>query len=149
HTAKALYTEATRFSRIGGVLVIAAMVAATWALLRFLNRLVAANATIRQTRQQLDLLLDTAPDAMLSVAPDGHIVRANQMAEQCFGYRDNELLGMAVEQLIPLDYREVHQAKRSQYFEQINRPRSRAMNERVALTALKRDGSQALVEISL
>lgn len=149
HTAKALYTEATRFSRIGGVLVIAAMVAATWALLRFLNRLVAANATIRQTRQQLDLLLDTAPDAMLSVAPDGHIVRANQMAEQFFGYRDNELLGMAVEQLIPLDYREVHQAKRSQYFEQINRPRSRAMNERVALTALKRDGSQALVEISL
>ena len=149
HTAKAIHAEATRFSRIGGALVVLAMVAATWALLRFLNHLVAANATIRQTRQQLDLLLDTAPDAMLSVAPDGRIVRANQMAEQFFGYRNDELLGMAVEQLIPLDYREIHQAKRSQYFDQINRPRNRAMNERAALTALKRDGSQALVEISL
>ncbi len=151
-TAKAIHTEATRFSRIGGALVLAAMVAATWALLRFLNRLVAANATIRQTRQQLDLLLDTAPDPMLSVAPDGRIVRANQMAEQFFGYRDNELLGMAVEQLIALDYREIcpaDQAQRSPYFHQINRPRNRAINERAALTALKRDGSQALVEISL
>ena len=148
-TAKAIHAEATRFSRIGGVLVVLAMVAATWALLRFLNRLVAANATIRQTRQQLDLLLDTAPDAMLSVAPDGRIVRANQMAEQFFGYRDDQLLGMAVEQLIPLDYREAHQAQRSQYFQQINRPRQRSVNERTALTALKRDGSQALVEISL
>ena len=149
HTAKAIHAEATRFSRIGGALVVLAMVVATWALLRFLNRLVAANATIRHTRQQLDLLLDTAPDAMLSVAPDGRIVRANQMAEQFFGYRNDELLGMVVEQLIPLDYREVHQAQRSQYFQQINRPRNRAMNERAALTALKRDGSQALVEISL
>ncbi len=149
HTAKAIHAEATRFSRIGGALVVLAMVVATWALLRFLNRLVAANATIRHTRQQLDLLLDTAPDAMLSVAPDGRIVRANQRAEQFFGYRNDELLGMVVEQLIPLDYREVHQAQRSQYFQQINRPRNRAMNERAALTALKRDGSQALVEISL
>ena len=149
HTAKAIHAEATRFSRIGGALVVLAMVVATWALLRFLNRLVAANATIRHTREQLDLLLDTAPDAMLSVAPDGRIVRANQMAEQFFGYRNDELLGMVVEQLIPLDYREVHQAQRSQYFQQINRPRNRAMNERAALTALKRDGSQALVEISL
>lgn len=149
HTAKAIHAEATRFSRIGGVLVVTAIAAATWALLRFLNRLVAANATIRHTREQLDLLLDTAPDAMLSVAPDGRIVRANQMAEQFFGYRNDELLGMVVEQLIPLDYREVHQAQRSQYFQQINRPRNRAMNERAALTAVKRDGSQALVEISL
>ncbi len=149
HTAKAIHAEATRFSRIGGALVVLAMVVATWALLRFLNRLVAANATIRHTREQLDLILDTAPDAMLSVAPDGRIVRANQRAEQFFGYRNDELLGMVVEQLIPLDYREVHQAQRSQYFQQINRPRNRAMNERAALTALKRDGSQALVEISL
>ncbi len=149
HTAKAIHAEATRFSRIGGALVVLAMVVATWALLRLLNRLVAANATIRHTREQLDLILDTAPDAMLSVAPDGRIVRANQRAEQFFGYRNDELLGMVVEQLIPLDYREVHQAQRSQYFQQINRPRNRAMNERAALTALKRDGSQALVEISL
>ncbi len=149
HTAKAIHAEATRFSRIGGALVVLAMVVATWALLRFLNRLVAANATIRHTREQLDLILDTAPDAMLSVAPDGRIVRANQRAVQFLGYRNDELLGMVVEQLIPLDYREVHQAQRSQYFQQINRPRNRAMNERAALTALKRDGSQALVEISL
>ena len=145
-TAKAIYTEATRFSRIGGVLVIAAMVAATLALLRFFKRLVAANATIRQTRQRLDLLLDTAPDPMLSVAPDGRIVRANQMAEQFFGYDSNELRGMPVQELIPLDYRETESGPQSRYF---NTAPPQPAADRTALTAIKRDGSQALVEISL
>lgn len=145
-TAKAIHTEATRFSRIGGAMVVAAIAAATWALLRFLKRLVAANATIRQTRQRLDLLLDTAPDPMLSVAADGRIVRANQMAEQFFGYHSSELHGMAIEQLIPLDYRENQHLQALHYL--CSAP-PRPMGDRAALTALKRDGSQALVEISL
>lgn len=146
HTAKAIHAEATRFSRIGGVLVVAAIVAATWALLRFFNRLVAANATIRHTRQQLDLLLDTAPDPMLSVAADGRIVRANQRAEQFFGYHSSELHGMAIEQLIALEYRESEHPPAPPYF--CAAP-PRPLGDRAALTALKRDGSQALVEISL
>ena len=145
-TAKAIHTEATRFSRIGGVLVIAAMVAATLVLLRFFKRLVVAHATIRQTRQRLDLLLDTAPDPMLSVAPNGRIVRANQMAEQFFGYDSDELRGMPVEELIPLDYREPESSPQSRYF-CAEPPRPAA--DRTALTAIKRDGSRALVEISL
>lgn len=146
HTAKAIHAEATRFSRIGGVLVVAAIVAATWALLRFFNRLVAANATIRHTRQQLDLLLDTAPDPMLSVAADGRIVRANQRAEQFFGYHSSELHGMAIEQLIALEYRESEHPPAPPYF--CAAP-PRPLGDRTALTAVKRNGSQALVEISL
>lgn len=146
HTAKAIHAEATRFSRIGGALVVLAMVVATWALLRFLNRLVAANATIRHTRQQLDLLLDTAPDPMLSVAADGRIVRANQRAEQFFGYHSSELHGMAIEQLIALEYRESARPPAQHY---VCAAPPRPVGDRTALTAVKRDGSQALVEISL
>ena len=145
-TAKQIHAEAVRFSQIGGALVIAAMVAATFALLRFLHNLVAANRTIRQTRQRLDLLLDTAPDAMLSVAPDGRIVRANHMAEKFFGYSNSELLGLRVEELIPQRYRAGHSAEREGYFAQA---RHRPMGNGRALTALRRDGSEALVEIRL
>ena len=52
--AKTIHAEATRFSQLGGTLVIAAVIAATLALLRFLNNLVLAKqqAEIALARQQ-------------------------------------------------------------------------------------------------
>ena len=60
-TAKALHVEAVRFSQIGGALVIAAMMAATFALRRFLNHLVTAKqqterALARQQQMQDELV---------------------------------------------------------------------------------------------
>ena len=55
-SAKAIHAEAVRFSQIGGALVIAAMIAATFALRRFLNHLVAAKQqTERALAQQQEI----------------------------------------------------------------------------------------------
>jgi PAS domain S-box-containing protein len=145
--AKAAYQDAMRFLEIGGVLVIAAMLAATLALIMFLQRAVHANELIRKTQERLDILLDTSPDPMMSVAPDGHITRANQMAAKFFGYSTKELLAMTIEQLIPERYRTKHHGLREGYF---SSPRHRGMGEDgMKLVALTRDGREPNVEISL
>ena len=47
-------------------------------------------------------LLDTAPDAILLVRPDGTVAFANEQAERLFGYSREELAGLVLEDLVPL-----------------------------------------------
>jgi len=145
--AQAIQFKAMQFMRLGGLAVIVLILVVTATLILFLRRITIANATIQQTRSQLDVLLATSPDPMLSVTQDGHIVRANQMAEQFFGYDNQELLGMNIERLIPERFRKEHSHHRSAYFiASGNRPMGDKNNTLVALT---RDGREPDVEISL
>ena len=57
-TAKAIHAEAVRFSQIGGALVIAAMLAATLALRRFLSHLVAAKQQTERALAQQQKMQD-------------------------------------------------------------------------------------------
>jgi PAS domain-containing protein len=132
--ARKTHADAFRFAWIGGILVITAIGGATLIMIIFLRRIVAANKIIHKTRVQLDVLLDTAPDAMLSVARDGRIVRANQMAERLFGYSNAELLAMPVEQLIPERFQTGHGDQRKGYF--TDSAAHRPMGQGRALVAL-------------
>jgi|GEM_PF-1149130 len=145
--AQAIQEQAMRFMRLGGVMVIFAILAATVILIAFLQKITRANAIIKDTQLRLDRLLDSSPDPMLSVAEDGHIVRANLMAGNFFGYSTQELLTMNIEQLIPERFRSVHGRHRSNYFID---PHSQMMGgETKVLLALTRDGREPDVEISL
>jgi PAS domain S-box-containing protein len=99
-----------------------------------------------QAKERLDILLDTSPDPMLSVATDGRIVRANRMAERFFGYANAELLAMTVEQLVPERFRRAHETHRRGYFAD---PRHRPMGGNRHLKARTRNGCEPDVEISL
>jgi len=46
-------------------------------------------------------LLESAPDAMVIVSPDGRILLVNSQTEKMFGYHRDELLGQLVELLVP------------------------------------------------
>jgi PAS domain S-box-containing protein len=144
--ARQTHGDALRFAWIGGTLVIATIIMAALAMMMFLHRIVAAHEIIRKTRAQLDVLLDTAPDAMLSVARNGRIVRANLMAEHLFGYTNAELLSMPVEQLIPDRFRAAHPGLREGYF---GGATHRPMGQGLSLVALTKDGREPNVEISL
>lgn len=91
-------------------------------------------------------LLDSAPDAIVIVNQEGNIVLVNTQTEQWFGYRRDELLGQAVEILIPERFRERHYHYRNAY---IASPSIRLMGQGTELYGLRKDGSEFPVEISL
>jgi PAS domain S-box-containing protein len=91
-------------------------------------------------------LLDSAPDAMVIVNSDGFIELANAQSEKLFGYPRFELIGQSVEILVPESLRGTHGEHLQGYF---RNPRARAMGEGLDLMALRKDGTQFPVEISL
>jgi PAS domain S-box-containing protein len=97
-------------------------------------------------RRHLDAL-ESAPDATLQVAADGTIRWVNGQAIRVFGYQPEELVGQPVEVLVPHAARAGHMAHRGAYLEN---PRPRQMgSEGMALTGVRRDGTEFPVEISL
>jgi PAS domain S-box-containing protein len=91
-------------------------------------------------------LLDAAPDGMLICDGQGSICVANGQAEALLGYAPGELVGNAIEALLPLDLRHKHADHRTRY---AHAPVTRRMGIGFALVALRQDGTQVPVEISL
>jgi PAS domain S-box-containing protein len=91
-------------------------------------------------------LLEAAPDGILEVAADGTIVLSNAVAAKMFGYDRAELIGKVVEDLVPSQHRDVHVQHRAGYW---MRPQTRPMGSGLALSALRKDGTEFPVEISL
>jgi protein-histidine pros-kinase len=91
-------------------------------------------------------LLESAPDAMVIVGPDGGIRLVNAQTEKLFGYSRQDLVGQSVEVLVPPRLRHSHQQYREHYFAA---PRTRAMGAGLELLGLRQDGSEVPIEISL
>ncbi len=91
-------------------------------------------------------LLESAPDAMIIVDRDGAIEIANQQCEKMFGYSREELLGMCVDELLPMRFRGRHGHYREGYFEA---PSIRPMGSGRELAGQRKDGTEFPVEISL
>lgn len=91
-------------------------------------------------------LLESAPDAMVIVDDRGRIVLVNGQTELMFGYGRDELLGQRVELLLPERLRDVHTQHRAAYAQD---PRLRRMGVGLELSALRKDGTEFAVEISL
>ena len=92
------------------------------------------------------VLFESAPDAMMVSDRDGRILEVNSEAEKTFGYSREELIGENIEKLIPQRLRDVHRDHRHVYqAKPIYRPMSRGQS----IIALRKDGSEFPVEISL
>ncbi|HMP87099.1 MAG TPA: PAS domain-containing sensor histidine kinase, partial [Lacibacter sp.] len=76
----------------------------------------------------------------------GEIVLSNPFSNKQFGYGAGELLGKKIEALIPLRFRQGHEGHRERYNKE---PESRSMGSGLELFALKKDGGEFPVQISL
>lgn len=92
------------------------------------------------------MLLESAPDAMVIVDDKGKISIANGQAEEMFGYSRDEMLGQPVEMLLPERLRKGHVQHRDTFSAE---PRLRPMGLDRELLAMRKDGSEFPVEISL
>ncbi len=90
--------------------------------------------------------LESAPDAIVIADAAGRILFANRRVLDVLGYDPAELLGRQIEVLLPQELRERHLSHRAGYMRQ---PRARPMGINLGLTALRKDGTQIPVEISL
>ena len=100
----------------------------------------------RATEARFRALLETAPDAMVIVDATGLITLVNGQTEALFGYTRAELVGQAIELLIPELLRAGHPAHRSGYFRE---HRVRPMGAKLELYGRRKDGSEFPIEVSL
>ncbi|WP_254509013.1 hybrid sensor histidine kinase/response regulator [Anatilimnocola floriformis] len=100
----------------------------------------------RQAQRQFSSFLEAAPDAVVIADQGGKIVRVNGQAERMFGRSRDELLGQAVEILLPERFRVKHREQRASY---LANPTTRPMGSGLKLWGLRKNGSEFPVEVSL
>jgi formate hydrogenlyase transcriptional activator len=105
-----------------------------------------AQEALSQSHALFEKFFESSPDAIMSADMEGRILRVNSQMEKLFGYSRGELLGQAVELLMPERFRADHPSHRAQYAAQ---RRSRPMGRGLALYARRKDGSEFPVDIML
>ncbi|TGL64901.1 PAS domain-containing protein [Leptospira sarikeiensis] len=91
-------------------------------------------------------LLESLPDSIVMVNDTGNIVFVNDQALKMFDYKREELIGNAIEILLPNRFRVNHISHRNRYFTQ---PRTRSMGVGLELFGRRSNGAEFPVEISL
>jgi len=91
-------------------------------------------------------LFENATEGIILTDGRGLIVLANPAAEKMFGYNNKELENLPVEVLIPGNFRPRHKTLREGFH---NNPSNRSMGAGRDLFALKKNGEEFPVEISL
>jgi PAS domain S-box-containing protein len=99
-----------------------------------------------KSRNMLERLFETAPDAVVVIDGNGLIRKVNQQTEALFGYMREELIGRRVEHLMPERFHNRHRQHRRGYFAD---PRARKMGIGLELYGLSQDGREIPVDIML
>jgi len=100
------------------------------------------------TPQEFEALFNNAAIGIITINKEGQIVLANKFAIQQFGYsNESELLGNKIEMLIPKRYDHRHVGHRTNYYK--HNTQSRPMGVGLDLFAIKKDGTEFPVEVSL
>ncbi|MGA2996219.1 ATP-binding protein [Bradyrhizobium sp.] len=98
------------------------------------------------TEEMFRLAVEACPSGMMMVDHDGRIVMVNTEIERQFGYTRGELIGQAVDVLVPERLRSQHVCHRHNF---TPKPESRRMGAGLDLYGRRKDGSEFPVEVGL
>lgn len=106
-----------------------------------------SNEALRESEAAIRLTIDTALDAVISMNADGVIREWSSQAEVMFGWKREEALGKFLHELIiPHAYREDHLRGLKHFRLTGEGP---LLNRRIEVPALRRDGVEFPVELSI
>jgi PAS domain S-box-containing protein len=106
-----------------------------------------AEEAFRRVEEQARAIVDSALDAVVVIDAQGMITEWNKQAEETFGWARSEALGRRMaDTIIPVQYRLSHGRGLEQFFKTGQGP---VLNRRIEIAALRRDGTEFPVELSI
>ncbi len=106
-----------------------------------------AEENLRESEVRKTAMFEAALDCIISMDHEGRIIEFNASAEKTFGHRREEVIGRDLaDVIIPPAYREAHRKGMEHYFKTGEGP---ALNRRLELWALRADGSEFPVELTV
>lgn len=100
----------------------------------------------KEAQEQFHLVVESAPNAIMLIGHDGRVRLVNAQVERYFGYDRTELIGMNIEHLIPVRFREQHRFYLSKF---LASPQPRPMGMGRDLYSLRKDRTEFPTEIGL
>jgi diguanylate cyclase (GGDEF)-like protein/PAS domain S-box-containing protein len=137
---EAPFIRAGIHSAVFGILVI---LFGTWVFRKISNPLI---NSAEKTESQLNTILDTVVDSIITTDTAGTILSFNTSAEKTFGYAANEVIGKNVTLLMPDQFRETH---RQFMGHRDSKTENRIIGVSREVFGQRKDGSTFPVEIAL
>ena len=104
------------------------------------------NQEMNKENEMLKALFNNSSEGIIICNQIGEIILVNPKGLSLFGYSENELIGSKIEVLIPKRFHNKHESHREGYSE---KPKSRSMGGNMDLFAVRKNGTEFPVEISL
>lgn len=105
-----------------------------------------AEEMIADSERRYRQLTEATQDAIVVTDRLGIVTLFNPSAERMFGYRADEILGQPVAQLMPQEFRTLHQRGLERY---LGTRQARVIGRIVELRGLRKDGSEFPIELAL
>jgi PAS domain S-box-containing protein len=106
-----------------------------------------AERQLRESEEQFRTVVNASKDAMITIDEEGQVTLFNPAAEKVFGRSAAEMLGQQLDVLMPEEIRQLHRQYVAEYF--LTGEPSRAVDQTVELTAVRADGEEFPIELSL
>lgn len=115
-------------------------------LLTELNNLKEFERQLVHSEKQYRAITQTATDAIITINSDGIIFSWNNAAEKIFGYSSSEIINKNPLKIIPAQYKAGHRTAMKRLK---NKSKEKLIGKTIEITALRKDGTEFPVELSL
>ena len=97
-------------------------------------------SALKESELRLDTILNTAPEAIITINHDGIILVFSRGAERIFGYESKDVIGRSLDMLIPESVRNNHRS----HIEEFSRSKDqyRLMDKRNEIAGLRKNGTE-------